>query len=68
LLQGTDGWNTYFGTDKIITPEYDSDGKPGFSREELQEVVTIWQGVASHFALWDVDVTTEDPGPEGIER
>jgi hypothetical protein len=68
MLQGTDGWNANFGHDKIVTPEYDSDRQPGFSREELQEMFTIWQGVSSHFSLWDVDVTTEDPGREGLER
>jgi hypothetical protein len=68
MLQGTDGWNVYFGHDEIMTPEYDSDGQPGFSRGELQEMFTIWQGVSSHFSLWDVDVTTEDPGREGLQR
>jgi hypothetical protein len=68
LLQGTDGWNTYFGINTISTPQYDSDGQLGFSREELQEMFTIWQGVSTYFSLWDVDVTTEDPGREGLNR
>uniref|UniRef100_A0A383W0A8 Uncharacterized protein n=1 Tax=Tetradesmus obliquus TaxID=3088 RepID=A0A383W0A8_TETOB len=68
VTEGTDGWNKYLELDSIVTPEYDSDGQPGFSRGELQEVFAVWQGVASHFSLWDVDVTTEDPGFEGLIR
>lgn len=68
LLQGTDGWNKELGTNTIVTPEYDSDGKAGFSTEERQEMITIWKGVSEHFSLWDVDVTTEDPGDDGLER
>jgi hypothetical protein len=29
---------------------------------------SIWRNVAEDFAPWDVDVTTEDPGVEGLRR
>ena len=31
-------------------------------------MVSIWRGVAEDFAPWDVDVTTEDPGLEGLRK
>eukprot|EP00775_Hariotina_reticulata_P007237 gene7237-7450_t len=64
---GTD-WNDYFGMKKIITPAYDSDEQPGFSENELRDIIIIWRGVAEHYSLWEVDVTTEDPGLEALDR
>jgi hypothetical protein len=31
-------------------------------------MISIWRAVAEDFAVWDVDVTTEDPGLEGLRR
>lgn len=69
FLQGTDGWNTYYNIDNITTPAYDTDGHTDyFSEAELRDIITIHAGVAEAFASWDVDVTTENPGAEGLER
>lgn len=65
--QGAD-WNDYYGVKEIVTPPYDSDGLLGFSDDEARDIITIWRGVAEHFSAWEVDVTTEDPGFDGIER
>jgi hypothetical protein len=31
-------------------------------------MISIWRAVAEDFAVWDVDVTTEDPGLEGLRK
>ena len=31
-------------------------------------MISIWRAVAEDFAVWDVDVTTEDPGVEGLRK
>jgi hypothetical protein len=33
-----------------------------FSQTELNNILAIWRGVAEDYHVWDVDVTTEDPG------
>jgi len=41
---------------------YDVDGAPGvFNAEEQATVVSAWRDVATTFAMFDVDVTTEQP-------
>lgn len=39
-----------------------------FSASDLIEIEKIWARVAEDFAVWDVDVTTEDPGTQGLAR
>lgn len=36
--------------------------------DELAAVVDIWQRVAEDYAPWDIDVTTQDPGPGALSR
>ncbi len=63
-------WNNSFtrGT-PIVTPPFDLDGNPAaFSDAELTRIQLIWQRVAEDYAVFGVDVTTEDPGVEGLRR
>ncbi len=39
-----------------------------FSQSELDGIYEIWARVADDFAPWDVDVTTADPGVDGLIR
>jgi hypothetical protein len=64
--------NTQFGT---ITPASffavaaDFDGNPGtFSDFELHVIQNIWQRVSEDYSVFDVDVTTQDPGVAAIDR
>jgi PKD repeat protein len=63
-------WNiNYTNGANIVTPPYDIDGVPGtFSPAELSNIQLIWQRVAEDYALFDVDVTTEDPGVEALQK
>jgi hypothetical protein len=44
------------------------DSDPGFSSTELAYIQQVWRIVAEKYAAFDVDVTTEDPGPAGYNR
>jgi len=57
-------WNRLVGRDPIVTPPFDKDGLPdSWSTQELNDIVFIWRAVAEDYAMFDVDVTTADPGP-----
>lgn len=63
-------WNSSYtaGAD-FVTPPYDIDGNPSsFSATELDNIQFIWQRVAEDYAPFEVDVTTEDPGVEGLRK
>jgi len=63
-------WNSSFtgGTDIVSLP-YDFDGDTAtFSDEELSRIQNIWARVAEDFAMYQIDVTTEDPGFEALRR
>ena len=45
----------------IYTPPFSQDDDEDFSAEELQAIVSIWRAVAEDYAIFDVDVTTEEP-------
>jgi hypothetical protein len=71
-IQGQ-SWSTATSTLRapasFITPPYDTDGNPAvLSAAERAEIWNIHSAVAEDFSLWDVDVTTEDPGAAGISR
>jgi hypothetical protein len=52
-----------------VTPHYDSGGNPkSFSAKEQADIVDIWRAVSEDYAPWDVDVTSEDPGVNGLLR
>jgi hypothetical protein len=52
----------------IVTPPFDIDGVADFSAEELNIIIAVWQAVTEDFAAFDVDVTLEDPGVQGLVR
>jgi hypothetical protein len=59
------------GTAIIITPPFDSDKPPSptqFSDLELRNVIDLWRALAEIFIPFDVDVTTQQPRQEQIER
>jgi PKD repeat protein len=65
VITGTD-WNVDF-TDPITVAAFDIDGVPGnFSDAERTVIQQIWRRVAEDYAPFDIDVTTEDPGVDGI--
>jgi hypothetical protein len=62
-------WNIRFGVDRFVNQPYDIDGDPtSFSDTERARMIEIWQRVADDYAPFDVDVTTENPGVEGLRR
>jgi len=63
-------WNTaYTAGASIVTPPYDIDGNPSaLSHAEIANIQFIWQRVAEDFAPFEVDVTTEDPGAEALQK
>lgn len=63
-------WNSNFNGDSdIVSLPYDTDGDTAtFSNAELNSIQDIWKRVAEDFAMYNVDVTTEDPGLEALRR
>ena len=60
-------WNS--SSSVINAKPYDIDGVPtSFSTTELQRIQYIWQRVAEDYAVFDVDVTTEEPTVEALSR
>ncbi|MEQ1530778.1 MAG: zinc-dependent metalloprotease family protein, partial [Methylococcales bacterium] len=61
--------NTAWYSGTLTAQAYDTDGNPGaFSDAELNNIREIWQRVAEDYAPFDVDVTTQEPTPEAIQR
>lgn len=52
----------------LTTPAFSTDADPAFSDAEKAIVQEAYRRIAEHFAAWDVDVTTEDPGVEGLRK
>lgn len=44
------------------------DANPAFNSAEKTYIQTVWRIVAEKYATFDVDVTTEDPGPAAYNR
>ena len=63
-------WNSDFNNDNnIVSVPYDFNGNTGsFSDTELGRIQHIWARVAEDFAMYAIDVTTEDPGVDGLRR
>ena len=63
-------WNTTYAAGANITsPAFDTDGSPTtFSASEQAVIQEVWKRVSEDYAIWDIDVTTEDPGLEAIRR
>jgi hypothetical protein len=63
-------WNAMFSQGKPIdTPMFNIDSDPAnISDAERRLIIAVWRTVAEYFAIWEVDVTTEDPGFQALER
>ncbi|MBW2522017.1 MAG: PKD domain-containing protein, partial [Deltaproteobacteria bacterium] len=63
-------WNSsFYGGADIVSLPYDFNGNTAsFSDAELSRIQNIWARVAEDFAMYDIDVTTEDPGVEALRR
>jgi PKD repeat protein len=60
-------WNS--GRGDIVSAPFDLDGNPSaWSTAEQDVIQYIWQRVAEDFAPFEVDVTTQDPGIEGLRK
>ena len=68
-IAGT-AWNGSFGAplDPFFAEPFSIDGSPAFSTAEQDVVQSVWQRVAEDYAPFDIDVTTQDPGPAAITR
>jgi hypothetical protein len=63
-------WNSNFnGEEDIVSVPYNFEGSTGsFSDGELSRIQNIWARVAEDFAIYNIDVTTEDPGIDALRR
>lgn len=67
-FDGHDASATSWGQDAIGVP-FDLDGnESNFNTTERDRIQYIWQRVAEDFAMYDIDVTTEDPGIEALRK
>ncbi len=63
-------WNTSFnGGRAIVSAPYDIDGNPGsLSTREHAIIQAVWLQVREDYAPFHIDVTTQDPGLDGLRR
>jgi autotransporter-associated beta strand protein len=55
--------------DGASAPPFDTNGDSAvFSTSERERIIYIWQRVAEDFAMFNIDVTTEDPGVEALRK
>lgn len=59
-----------FWKDGAASPVYNISGDDPsvFSTEERNRIIEIWQRVSEDFAMFDIDVTTEEPGTEALRK
>ncbi|RYC09576.1 Ig-like domain repeat protein [Nocardioides zhouii] len=63
------GWHASYPATPTSQPAWDTGGNAAvFDDAERTAIQSIWQAVAEDYAPFDVDVTTADPGPDGINR
>jgi len=68
-LMQNEYWNSTYKVGPFDNLAYDIDGSPStFSDAERARIFEIWQRVADDYAPFDVDVTTHDPGVDGLLR
>jgi hypothetical protein len=68
VTSGTN-WNTsYNGGSTFVTPAFSLDGDSKFSDLELERIQAIWQRVAEDFRPFEVNVTTQDPGAQALQK
>ncbi|WP_414664691.1 PKD domain-containing protein [Horticoccus sp. 23ND18S-11] len=69
VTAGTSWNSSYTSGAAIASAPFDLDGDPTtFNATERAMIQKIWQRVAEDYAPFGVDVTTEDPGVEGLRR
>ncbi|HET6166275.1 MAG TPA: zinc-dependent metalloprotease family protein [Marmoricola sp.] len=62
-------WNAYGGMPARAYSGFTLDSDPTtFTSAEKAYIQTVWRIVAEKYSPFDVDVTTEDPGPAGYDR
>ena len=62
-------WNTNWGKTTFTTPPFSLDADTAnFSNAEHAAIQAVWRSMVEDFAQFDVDVTTEDPGEDGLKR
>ena len=62
-------WASIVGFPSIVSAPFDIDGVPtSFSAAEQSLIYEVWQRVAEDYRPFDVNITTRDPGLEGIRR
>jgi hypothetical protein len=53
----------------IVSGAFDTDANPAsWSSSERSIIATVWRMVADDYAPYQIDVTTQDPGVEGLRR
>jgi hypothetical protein len=53
----------------LVAPAYDTNGNPAsWSQAEIDVIQSVWQRVSEDYSPWDVDVTTQDPGPAALDH
>lgn len=67
-ITSSSAWNTIAGG-TIVSAPFDMDGDPTlFSNVERIVIRSVWQRVSEDYAPFDVNVTTQDPGPAALTR
>lgn len=62
-------WNSTQGMANRFYTGFTLDGDPStYTSAELAYIQQVWQIVAEKYSPFDVDVTTQDPGPAGYDR
>jgi hypothetical protein len=62
-------WNANYAIPTTSQPAFDLDGNPGsWSQAEIDTIQSAFQRVAEDFRPFNVDVTTEDPGADALNR
>jgi hypothetical protein len=62
-------WNSQFtGGEDIVTPAYSFTGDSSFTDSERSRIQAIWRRVAEDFIPFDVNVTTEAPSLEALQK
>jgi PKD repeat protein len=68
-FNGHTATNTFWSTTDLVAPPFDLDGNPNiFNTNELSNIISIWSRVAEDFIPFDVDVTTEEPPADALQR
>jgi autotransporter-associated beta strand protein len=59
-----------YWVDGAVSPAYNISGNNSaiFEEDERNQIIEIWQRVAEDYAMFDIDVTTEDPGTEALRK